>query len=846
MLTKYVLHIDNTDYELKSDDLKNWDEVLCSYKRSDYDGVVRSFTSQFDFVNRAYDLIMQAYLRDGLNAHATLTLYTITDRWEWEEQFSVPIDFSSISWDGYVLRANCLDNSLAALIKARKSTKYEFVVGEDIPVAGSLEYDRIKMLNSVSHEITDNTGSGFWGVPGDFVFLKSADKLTNAPTYTINSETYENSPISFDDETEDDGSHFLRIEKKVDEIVISADITIYPVRGNNYSGFKLGIYGLVPDGEEIACGGAMRYLGRFETFEELESKYPQPDAFMWAIVCDQEDMQIVPGEDDYKNYNAVYIAPLIMTEHGEMQTYWIKDDYNHGGMNVMAMPSHRCMFTKSYKSPAIGTKIALKYLFKAPYSTNTVALKSRITTSWMSRAKPVSINSMTPKDVAEALISKMCDYSMRVRTYFDVSDVRVLKTRLFAGESIRDIPGAKFYSTFSDFCKWMATVFGYTYYLDDIEESPYVGTEPYTDVVQPINESGFTLIKDEIWTGRCDAVCLIDDQENSVCAVKADGKYYTKWRGDSNVSEWTEYNDPKTGCPLKDKVFTCVGRVSYVFDGASFVQFMYPLDDYAKPLQRIHFLPRHGLYDSSHIIRIAGIKDFRYTLTNDLIYSTVTVGYDKQEYDAQCGRDEWNFSAQFVTGVDYTDKKTEFTSKYRADCYGFEFLAQERAKDTTDNKSDSTVFFAHCKMETITEGEGDDAIVTSKLVIDRSSNVVGALTDTVFNGEYAPYKCILANAGFISAVKNNITLKFASFDGNTNISIDGVAGNDDVPCTSQLFTAGEIEFTTGEIDTPIDTAALYEMEHHGVIYRGYIKEVDIKYAKTEAVKFKLIVKDIEQ
>ena len=64
MLTKYILHIGSTNYELQADDLANWDEIRCSYKRANYDGVVRSFTSQFVFVNHAKELLMALYLKD--------------------------------------------------------------------------------------------------------------------------------------------------------------------------------------------------------------------------------------------------------------------------------------------------------------------------------------------------------------------------------------------------------------------------------------------------------------------------------------------------------------------------------------------------------------------------------------------------------------------------------------------------------------------------------------------------------------------------------------------------------------------------------------------------------------
>ena len=74
MLTKYILHINGADYELQNDDLRNWDGIKCSYKRAGYDGVVRSFSSQFEFVNRAGEMLRMLYLKDGLNAQASVCL----------------------------------------------------------------------------------------------------------------------------------------------------------------------------------------------------------------------------------------------------------------------------------------------------------------------------------------------------------------------------------------------------------------------------------------------------------------------------------------------------------------------------------------------------------------------------------------------------------------------------------------------------------------------------------------------------------------------------------------------------------------------------------------------------
>lgn len=90
-----------------------------------------------------------------------------------------------------------------------------------------------------------------------------------------------------------------------------------------------------------------------------------------------------------------------------------------------------------------------------------------------------------------------------------------------------------------------------------------------------------------------------------------------------------------------------------------------------------------------------------------------------------------------------------------------------------------------------------------------------------------------------------MTLKFASFDGNTGVGINGVHGNDDLQLHNQLFTLGEIEFLSSDIDMELDVNALYEVESNGITYRGFIKDASFHYATNEAVKYKLIVKDIE-
>lgn len=154
MLTKYVLHIQNRSYELGPEDLKNWDEIIfCFIRASGFGGVTRSLTSQFEFVNDAYDLLLDAFIKDRYNTIASVEIKTINDRWIYETMFICEIDFSTITWNDYVLKVNCLDNNLSAMIKAGKSIIYEFEVGTEINQSTPFQFNRIPMIETLVYQV---------------------------------------------------------------------------------------------------------------------------------------------------------------------------------------------------------------------------------------------------------------------------------------------------------------------------------------------------------------------------------------------------------------------------------------------------------------------------------------------------------------------------------------------------------------------------------------------------------------------------------------------------------------------------------------------------------------------
>ena len=111
-----------------TDDLKNWDDFELSHKRPNYDGVVRSYSTSFEFVNNAFILLKKEYRSKYMEASATVIFSLRNNNWEYDEVFRCALDFSTYSEDGYVVYINAIDNTLAAIIKAKKSIQYEYPI----------------------------------------------------------------------------------------------------------------------------------------------------------------------------------------------------------------------------------------------------------------------------------------------------------------------------------------------------------------------------------------------------------------------------------------------------------------------------------------------------------------------------------------------------------------------------------------------------------------------------------------------------------------------------------------------------------------------------------------------
>lgn len=252
---------------------------------------------------------------------------------------------------------------------------------------------------------------------------------------------------------------------------------------------------------------------------------------------------------------------------------------------------------------------------------------------------------------------------------------------------------------------------------------------------------------------------------------------------------------------------------------------------------KVSFVHRDSLFQDKEIKNLGSRStDFEYSVNSSLIYSRLKVGYDKQDYDSVNGRDEFRFGVEYTTGTTLTDNTMELVSPYRADVYGIEFLAAKRGEDTTDSDSDNDVFMVGASLDGSSQ----------RFVLIRGGKyaISGVISsETMFNVMYAQKYMIEVNRKFIGSFSS--LLDFASSEGNSNVVIEGMKGTDDIEIPERYFTVGELSVKTSDLDVPEDLTGYIALQKNGRTYKGYIKSSSYNYGKPEAVKYSLIVKNIE-
>lgn len=652
--------INGISYEA-TDDLKNWDDFELAYKRSNYDGVIRSFSTKFEFVNRSYELLKEEFAKNYLSSKAGIAFYKRNNSWNWDKIFHCTLDFGTYSEDGMVVSINAVDDNLAAIIKAKRNILYEYPVVD--LYTRSLNYDGLKFQYEAKYVLGGNTyesdGVQYVNITkvfgGTYAYTIPIYKLSNSELPSLDS------PIIFSDAQFTESS----LEEGVPFAEALADVHI---DFNFTTDYYVHIYeGIV---KNIKLRIFKKDSGR--AIEDVWSHYS--DGF-YKYINEIIPIDLIKGQKVYFMMELTFGAPI---------------------------------------SEGSFTKNVVDVVFP----------NFSLGISFMSRINTVNIDVISPITVLGKLLDSMTDSTETYSGLIDDYDPRMSMDRLstsyiMAAESARGLPNAKLYTSYKKFCDWMEAEFGY---------------------VPVINENTVTFMH-------------------------------------------------------RDKLFT------------------------------------------STVVKDLGteINDYEFSVNDSLIYSSVKVGYDKEDYDSVNGRDEFRFTNEFSTGLNLRDNTLSLISPYRADAYGIEFLVQKRGEDTTDNDSDNDVFFVSCDQ---------DGVNLKLYRAYTPSQLSGLLSpETMFNFQYSPRFMLEANKKYIGSCTG--MLKFTSSDGNSDVAINGVKETDDFPTSGRLFTVSEVEVKTSDMSTPSDLTGLVSFSNKGEIITGYIKQMSLNVAKEKAATYTLIVKEVK-
>ena len=239
--------------------------------------------------------------------------------------------------------------------------------------------------------------------------------------------------------------------------------------------------------------------------------------------------------------------------------------------------------------------------------------------------------------------------------------------------------------------------------------------------------------------------------------------------------------------------------------------------------RKLVFKSRDKFFDrnvTAMSLRAEELADLIVQADNTYAYTTVEIGYDKKDYDSVNGRCEANGKYCYTTGLVATsDNKLSLISPYRADSMGIEYLCQERAKDSTDTKSDNDVFFVALK--------DNGNLYTEYKDVKMTDSVYGV---EMFNAPFNPYFLIKRNESLIGI--NAKEVKFKSTDMSRTAEI--IEGNTVIdPYVNQAISKGlfnpiEYNFAAGfdqDLPAPALRNGLVKFVWKKEILQGFIKEV---------------------
>ena len=177
---------------------------------------------------------------------------------------------------------------------------------------------------------------------------------------------------------------------------------------------------------------------------------------------------------------------------------------------------------------------------------------------------------------------------------------------------------------------------------------------------------------------------------------------------------------------------------------------------------------RGYFFNQNASLQIGGIRDFKLSVSADLIYNQVKVGWPNQDYGEDAGRNEVNSTQVYSIPVTRIVKELDLVSPYRADFYGIDYYRLKfAADDTKDDEGDNQIFvlsgtpaFGH---------SWQWELLRAPFLEENGGSITGIIFPrTAYNLMLTPGHCMKRhNAWFSSLCHHNIGyIKFLSSEKN--------------------------------------------------------------------------------
>lgn len=390
-----------------TNELVNWDDVEMSFKRGDYDGVVRSFSTKFEFTNGAYSLLLKEYLSNYLNSSATLVFYTRNNSWLLNEKFRCALDYSTFSYNDTTCEINAVDNSLASLIKAKKGTQYEYPVKE-IKESQPLDYDRLLMNSDIK-----------WSIPSDAEEPNVSHVMTAYPNayYTI---------------------PFYMLGQP--EITTKDIVEVFDTAENRFESTE-SLFGEYLFKNISDRDLTIRIKVKFSVF----ITYQRPGVSFPIYI------RLSSYNENSKELKIYYQSATIQT----FNTYTVDIDEN-----LTISPGEMINFNIALaKSDHIYQNFPVNFKFNS--------LDTPLNISFSERGKSVKIDCISPKVLLNRLLRSITDKNNVTGEIATGVDERLDMAMIVPAESIRGLPNAKIYTSYIKFANWMSAEFGFVPVIGD-------------------------------------------------------------------------------------------------------------------------------------------------------------------------------------------------------------------------------------------------------------------------------------------------------------------------------------------------------------------------------------------